>query len=63
MQPEDLNMTTTVTGYQLFLFVTFGYGKANQELAAGVDSLGLNMENAHNVDGPCLLYTSPAHET
>ena len=52
MQPEDLNMTTTVTGYQLFLFVTFGYGKANQELAAEVDSLGLNMENAHNVDGP-----------
>ena len=44
MQPEDLNMTTSVTGYQLFLFVTFGYGKANQELAAEVDSLGLNME-------------------
>ena len=24
MQPQDLNLTTTVTGHQLFLFVTFG---------------------------------------
>ena len=51
MQPQDLNMTSTVTGYQLFLFVTFGYGKANKELAEAVDLLGLGMENAHNASG------------
>ena len=44
MQPEDLNMTTTVTGYQLFLFVTFGYGKDTKELAKRVDLLGRGME-------------------
>ena len=37
MQPADLNMTTTVTGHQLFLFVTFGGGTKDQELAEGLD--------------------------
>jgi len=45
MQPADLNMTTTVTGHQLFLFVTFGDG----ELAEAIDLLGQGMENMQEV--------------
>ena len=56
MQPADLNMTSTVTGHQLFLFVTFGGrgagGEDDQELAQALDLLGENMENMHDVDGP-----------
>ena len=52
MQPADLNMTTTVTGRQLFLFVTFGEGQADGELAKAIDLLGQGMENVHEVDGP-----------
>jgi len=52
MQPQDLNMTTTVTGHQLFLFVTFGDGKAEGELTQALDLLGQDMENMHDVDGP-----------
>ena len=52
MQPQDLNMTTTVTGYQLFLFATFGDGGADGELAEALDLLGRDMENMHDVDGP-----------
>ena len=52
MQPQDLNMTTTVTGHQLFLFVTFGDGKAGGELAQSLELLGQGMENMHDVDGP-----------
>ncbi|MBT98889.1 MAG: hypothetical protein CL902_09715 [Dehalococcoidia bacterium] len=51
MQPSELNMTTTVTGHQLFLFVTFGDG-TNDRLAAAIDKLGEQMENVHDVDGP-----------
>jgi len=51
MQPADLNMTTTVTGHQLFLFVTFGGGTKDQELAEGLDLLGRDLENMHGVDG------------
>ena len=51
MQPKDLNMTTNITGYQLFMFVTLRYGNADEELAEEIDLLGLNMENVHNVDG------------
>ena len=54
MQPQDLNMTTTVTGYQLFLFVTLVEGKPDQELAEAINLLGRGMENAHYVDGPPL---------
>ena len=56
MQPADLNMTTTVTGHQLFLFVTFGEaradGGADGELVEALDLLGQSMENIHDVDGP-----------
>ena len=52
MQPEDLNMTTTVTGHQLFLFVTFGVGGVDGELAQTIDHLGQGLENMHEIDGP-----------
>ncbi|MCH7736108.1 MAG: hypothetical protein IH872_01775 [Chloroflexi bacterium] len=52
MQPADLNMTTTVTGHQLFLFVTLAEGRADGELAEAIDLLGQGMENIHDVDGP-----------
>lgn len=51
MQPADLNMTTTVNGHQLFLFVKFG-DKMDGELAEAIDLLGQGMENVHVVDGP-----------
>ena len=51
MQPADLNMTTTVTGHQLFLFVTLADGGADEKLAAAIDLLGRDMENMHDVDG------------
>ncbi len=52
MQPQDLNMTTTVTGHQLFLFVTFSDKRADGEVAEALDLLGRDMENMHDVDGP-----------
>ena len=48
MQPADLNMTTAVTGHQLFLFVTFGEGGADGELTEALDLLGQRMENLHD---------------
>ena len=50
MQPSQLNMTTTVTGHQLFLFITFG-DKIDHELANAIDRLGQGMVNAHDVNG------------
>ena len=52
MQPADLNMTTTVIGHQLFLFVTYSDGGTYGELAEALDLLGRAMENIHDVDGP-----------
>ena len=52
MQPKDLNMTTTVTGHQLFLFVTLGDNRDDGELAGALDLLGQDMENVHDVVGP-----------
>ena len=52
MQPADLNMTTTVTGHQLFLFVTLGDGQIDGELAEAINLLGQGMENVQGVDGP-----------
>ncbi len=57
MEPQDLNMTTTVTGHQLFLFVTLGEGQPDGELAEAIDLLGRGLENVHEVDGP------PSEET
>ena len=56
MQPVDLNLTTTIVGHQLFLFVTFGVspdtGGADGEMAEALKLLGHGMENIHDVDGP-----------
>ena len=52
MQPADLNMTTTVTGHQLFLFVTFGDSGPDEELVQGIYLLGEGLENMHQTDGP-----------
>jgi hypothetical protein len=56
MQPADLDLTTTVTGHQLFLFVRFGNsgtdGRADGELVEALDLLGQGMENVHDADGP-----------
>lgn len=52
MQPANLNMTTTVTGHQLFLFVTFGEHGGDREMVQALDTLGRGMENMHQVDGP-----------
>ena len=51
MQPADLNMTTDVTGHQLFLFMTFGNTRDNEELARAIDLLGRGLENMHDADG------------
>ena len=53
MQPADLNMTTEITGHQLFLFVTIADGGGDQQkITEGLDLLGRGMENMHDVDGP-----------
>ncbi len=52
MQPEDLNMTSTVVGHQLFLFVTFGDARADGELTEALELLGQDLENIHDIDGP-----------
>ena len=52
MQPADLNLTTTVTGHQLFLFVTFGVGGVDRKLAETIDHLAQGLENMHEIDGP-----------
>ena len=51
MQPNDLNLTTQITGYQRFLFIGNLHGNANAELAGAIDELGDGMENMHGVDG------------
>jgi hypothetical protein len=51
MQPADLQMTTQVVGYGRFLFVSLAPSRADAELAAGIDGLGANMENMHDVEG------------
>ena len=52
MQSADLNLTTTVTGYQRFLFVKLPAGDADAGLADAIGRLGEGMENMHYVDGP-----------
>ena len=51
MQPANLNMTTTVVGHQLFLFVTFGDDRDDDELAQAIDLLGQDLDNMHEADG------------
>ena len=52
MQFADLNLTTTVTGHQRFLFIKLPAGKADVGLADAIGRLGDGMENMHYVDGP-----------
>ena len=52
MQPAELNMTTTVIGHQLFLFVSLGDSGTDGELAVDLELLGQGMENMHDADGP-----------
>ncbi len=52
MQSTDLNLTTTVTGYQRFLFLKLQQGPDPAGLAEAMAQLGDGMENMHYVDGP-----------
>ena len=52
MQPAELNMTTTVIGHQLFLFVSLGDSGTDGRLAEDLELLGQGMENMHDADGP-----------
>lgn len=52
MQSADLNLTTTVTGHQRFLFVKLPLGSNPKGLADAIAQLGEGMENMHFVDGP-----------
>ena len=61
MQAADLNLTTTITGYQRFLFLNLPTGDDaflnlptgdDAGLAQAVDRLGEGMENMHYVGGP-----------
>ena len=52
MQSADLNLTTTVTGHQRFLFIKFPPGAADNGLAEAIGRLGDGMENMHFADGP-----------
>ncbi len=52
MRSSDLNLTTTVTGYQRFLFIKLPAGDADSGLAEAMGRLGDGMENMHCVDGP-----------
>ena len=52
MQSADLNLTTTVTGHQRFLFVRLPGGEADSVLVGAMDRLGDGLENMHYVDGP-----------
>ncbi len=52
MQSADLNLTTTITGHQRFLFIKLPAGGADAGLAEAIGRLGDGMENMHYVDGP-----------
>ena len=52
MQSADLNLTTTVTGYQRFLFIKLPEVAGGANLADAIGRLGDGLENMHHVDGP-----------
>ena len=51
MKSADLNLATTVTGHQRFLFVKLPEGDADSGLAEAIGRLGDGMENMHYVEG------------
>ena len=52
MQSADLNLTTTVTGYQRFLFIKLPHVTDPAGLADAMARLGDGMENMHFMEGP-----------
>lgn len=52
MQSADLNLTTTVTGHQRFLFIKLPQGSNPEGLADAIAHLGDGMENMHYIEGP-----------
>ena len=52
MQSADLNLATTVTGHQRFLFFKLPEGDADSGLVEAIGRLGDGMENMHYVEGP-----------
>ncbi len=52
MQSADLNLTTTVTGHQRFLFIKLPQSSTPEGLAHAIAQLGDGMENMHYVEGP-----------
>lgn len=52
MQAVDLNLTTTVTGHQRFLFLKLPLASDDGALAEEMDRLGAGMENMHIAEGP-----------
>ena len=52
MQSAELNLTTTVTGHQRFLFIKLPQDGVSAGLANAIARLGDGMENMHYVNGP-----------
>ena len=52
MQSADLNLSSTVTGHQRFLFIRLPAGDAEGRVAEGMRCLAEGMENMHFVEGP-----------
>ena len=52
MQANDLNLTTSVTGHQRFLFIKLPPGDPDPGLAEAMAALGHGMENMHYAGGP-----------
>ena len=52
MQSGELNLATTVTGYQRFLFIGLPKGEGDAGLAEEISHLGRDLENMHYLDGP-----------
>jgi len=51
MQPDDLNLSSQVTGYQYSLFVFLPPSEVDTTLTQALDALGAGMENMHEVAG------------
>ena len=54
MQSADLNLTTTVTGHQRFLFIKLPEDGVADGLAEAMEGLGDGMENMHHVGWPAI---------
>ena len=52
MQSADLNLATTVTGHQRFLFIKLPAAEGDSDFIEAMMLLGDGMENMHYVTGP-----------